>query len=235
MFLSGKWLEENGAKIVNPFHVDQIDCSAYTMRIGSEVYVSPDEIDGREASLLQLEHQQEISIPPGQFAFLISREWLNVPIGMMAFINLRTKLKSRGLINVSGFHVDPGYSGRLIFSVFNAGVQTVKLRANDKALLIWFARLEDPDARYAKSSPGYSGIESDLMASLPAKGASIGSVSMRLNRVEDQLNTYRKITGYIGALFLGLLAAFPIWDYVATQKSSQEGESQTIPSASTSN
>jgi dCTP deaminase len=224
MFLSGKWIEENGPKIINPFHVDQIDCSAYTMRIGSEVYVSPDKIDGREASLIQLNREQEIFIPPGQFAFLISREWLNVPVELMAFINLRTKLKSRGLINVSGFHVDPGYSGRLIFSVFNAGVQTVKLRENDEALLIWFARLEDPDARYAKSSPGFKRIESDLMASLPATGASIGSVSMRLSRVEDQLSAYRKIAGLIITLMVGILASYPIWNHFNPQYKVEQSE-----------
>lgn len=214
MFLSGKWLEKNGSGIINPFHSEQIDCSAYTMRIGSEVYVSPDEVDGRDASLIQLNHEQEISIPPGQFAFLISREWLNVPIGLMAFINLRTKLKSRGLINVSGFHVDPGYKGRLIFSVFNAGVQTVKLRANDRALLIWFARLEDPDANYAKKSVGFKGIGSDLMASLPPKGASIGSVSMRLSRLEDEVSFYKKVAGIMLAVAIGVVGAYPVWDYL---------------------
>ena len=166
MFLSGAWIEENGGKFIFPFKAELIDCSSYTMRIGSEVYVSPDAKDRRDATLLQLDHEQEISVPPGQFSFLISREHLNIPIDLMAFINLRTKLKSQGLINVSGFHVDPGYNGRLIFSVFNAGVKTVKMRADDPVLLIWFARLEMPDPRFSKQGkPGHKKISSDMMAS----------------------------------------------------------------------
>ncbi len=213
MFLSGAWLKKNGKSLVTPFNVDQIDCSAYTMRIGAEAYVSPDSSVGREPSVLQLQHTQEISIPPGQFAFLISRERVNVPIDLMAFINLRTKLKSRGLINVSGFHVDPGYSGQLIFSVFNAGIKTVILRENDKALLIWFARLEMPDAEFSKTTPGYNKIESDLIAQLPPAGSSIGSVSARLNRVEAELSLYKWIAGVVVTIAIG------IFTYYATEKS----------------
>jgi hypothetical protein len=38
----------------------------------------------------------------------------------MAFISMRTAFKFKGLVNISGFHVDPGYKGKLIFAVFNA-------------------------------------------------------------------------------------------------------------------
>ena len=58
---------------------------------------------------------------PGQFAFLLTDEIVEVPDSAMALISIKAKIKWRGLINVSGFHVDPGFKGRLIFSVYNAG------------------------------------------------------------------------------------------------------------------
>ena len=49
------------------------------------------------------------TIPPGQFAFLLTEEVVSVPPDALAFISIRAKTKFRGLVNVSGFHVDPGY------------------------------------------------------------------------------------------------------------------------------
>jgi dCTP deaminase len=40
---------------------------------------------------------------------------------------MKFKIKQRGLVNVSGFHVDPGYSGKLLFSVYNAGPRSIVL------------------------------------------------------------------------------------------------------------
>jgi dCTP deaminase len=45
------------------------------------------------------------------------------------------------LINVSGFHVDPGYKGNLVFSVYNAGSSQISLSAGEPCFLIWFADL----------------------------------------------------------------------------------------------
>ena len=53
----------------------------------------------------------------------------------MAFISIKAKLKFRGLVNVSGFHIDPGYRGKIIFAVFNAGPQPILLRRGQPATL----------------------------------------------------------------------------------------------------
>ena len=47
-----------------------------------------------------------------------------------------------GLVNVSGFHVDPGYKGRLKFAVYNAGGSDIKLTRGDAIFLIWFSELD---------------------------------------------------------------------------------------------
>ena len=50
-------------------------------------------------------------IPPGQFAFLLTAETVTMPDNAIAFISIKARLKFNGLINISGFHVDPGYRG----------------------------------------------------------------------------------------------------------------------------
>ncbi len=46
-----------------------------------------------------------------------------------------------GLINVSGFHVDPGFKGKLLFSVYNAGTGPISMEKGEPYFLIWFAEL----------------------------------------------------------------------------------------------
>src|SRR5439155_21170679 len=103
-----------------------------------------------------------VTIPPGQFGLLITEEEVITPNDAIAFISVRSHIKFRGLVNVSGFHVDPGYKGKLKFSVYNAGSQTIVLEVGEPAFIIWFADLDRPtkDSYYARK-PGHSRITAD--------------------------------------------------------------------------
>jgi dCTP deaminase len=48
-------------------------------------------------------------------------------------------------VNVSGFHVDPGYRGQLKFAVYNAGSRTIVLDQDQRVFMIWFANLDHTD------------------------------------------------------------------------------------------
>src|SRR5688572_6584079 len=104
------------AHLVDPFRDDLVKDCAYELRLGPEAYVTSD--DGVKRLL---DDGEQFKIPPGQFALLLTEESLKLPNNVLGLISLRSKYKLRGLISVSGFHVDPGFEGRLIFSVYNAG------------------------------------------------------------------------------------------------------------------
>jgi len=87
---------------------------------------------------------------------------VTVPNTALAFISVRATRKFRGLANVSGFHVDPGYSGRLVFSVFNAGPGSVHLARGDDCFLIWYADL-DRTTVLAKTVGGFEDIPTKLI------------------------------------------------------------------------
>jgi dCTP deaminase len=98
-----------------------------------------------------LNEGRSLSIPPGQFAFLLTEEVVEVPTSAIAFISMKTDMKFRGLVNVSGFHVDPGFKGPLKFAVFNAGSSPIVIKRGDDCFLIWYAELDNPnDASHAK-------------------------------------------------------------------------------------
>ena len=42
MFWSGETLRERLAPLIEPFEPERVDCAAYTLSVGREVYVSPE-------------------------------------------------------------------------------------------------------------------------------------------------------------------------------------------------
>ena len=114
------------------------------LSIGPEVYVSPTTRQPipTTVTVRKLTEGEAFTIPPGQFAFLLTEEVVSVPADALAFISIRAKTKFRGLVNVSGFHVDPGYRGQLTFAVFNAGPVPIHLKRGQPIFLIWYASLD---------------------------------------------------------------------------------------------
>lgn len=108
MFWSGETLIERLPKLIEPFVPERVDCAAYTLAIGPEVYVSPTDqtADPATVTVRKLDEDEAFTIPPGQFAFLLTEEIVSVPADALAFISIRAKTKFHGLVNVSGFHVD---------------------------------------------------------------------------------------------------------------------------------
>nr|WP_207209481.1 hypothetical protein [Frigidibacter mobilis] len=174
--------------------------------MGDEAYVSPEGQKDRSPTLRQLNHEEAVEIPAGQFAFLLTREFVTVPHDLIAFINMKNGLKSSGLVNVSGFHVDPGYKGRLVFAVFNAGPKKITVRQNDDAFLIWFARLEGATEKHARKKAGFNKIESELIARVPEESASLNSLTARIERMEKQLSWRRTAIIYIAGIISAVLA-----------------------------
>lgn len=187
-FWSSQILEKRLPTLVSDFERDRVDCNAYTLRVGSEVYVSPisEDQDSASRTIRSLENNEAFTIPPGQFAYLITEETVKIPLDAMAFISVKAKIKFRGLVNVSGFHVDPGYDGKLIFSVYNAGPATIHLRQGQNCFLIWFADLAHQSEKHKRGADN-SFISSDLINSAPGELKSLESLSAKIKLVEKDI------------------------------------------------
>ena len=203
-FWSGETLRMRLPSIVMEPHYseDRIDCNAYTMRLGAEIYVSPSRKKDAVRAKVKLEPGSGRTIPPGQFAFLLTEEYVEIPQDAMAFISMRSTYKCQGLVNVSGFHVDPGYRGHLVFAVFNASASQIHLHRGDPCFLMWFANLDEKSAPLdTKTDEGFVDIPSKLVNPLGArKIESLAGLSERVNSVENRLK-------FISAVVL--LAAVP--------------------------
>lgn len=214
-FWSGETLKERLPQLVYPYDEGAIDCAAYTLRVGSEVYVSPDrQISAPDRHTKQtLEQGDSFTIPPGQFAFLVTEERIKVPDDALAFISIKAKLKFNGLINISGFHVDPGYDGHLLFSVLNAGPRPLHLQRSQPLFLIWYATLDRVTAM-RKDEAGFVGIKPDMLTGISGEIQSLQRLSEDYRELERRfdakLNEIQSKTSSLSTLvnvFVGLAVA----------------------------
>ena len=191
-FWSGETLRGRLSELIDKPDPDCIDCAAYTLKVGPDYYVTPTDRSSnpKSVSLKTLKPGEAFAIPPGQFGYVLTEEVVTVPRGALAFISIRARVKWRGLINVSGFHVDPGFSGRLTFAVFNAGPVSVHLRQGDPTFLIWFADLDresEKDSKAAKQS--LTRMDLSVLNQVAGEVYSIQGLADRIRTAEKDLGT----------------------------------------------
>jgi dCTP deaminase len=187
-FWSGEKLRDRLPDLVDPRDPDLIDCAAYTLRVGPEYYVTPTDQtpDPKSRSLKLLLENEAFAVPPGQFAYLQTEEVVSVPHDAIAFISIRARIKWKGLINVSGFHVDPGFRGRLTYAVFNAGPSPIHLRRGEPCFLIWYADL-DRVSRSVKNTSTQERIDLLFLNSVSGELYSLDGLAKRIRETEKDL------------------------------------------------
>jgi dCTP deaminase len=170
-------------KIVAPYEEGRVVHSAYEMGIGGEAFVTSNPSDKT-----QVPAGAKIIIPPGQFGLLVTRETVHIAANAIAFISIRAGIKFQGLVNVSGFHVDPGYRGQLKFAVYNAGSRTIVLDQDQRVFMIWFADLDCPDDKpYPERTLPANVITADDVARIQGQVASPAELKKQLNDLKLEL------------------------------------------------
>lgn len=185
MFWSGETLRQNPT-VVSEFDEKQIDCNSYTIRMGDKYYITADK-EGANANKQSLKVGDTFVIPPGQFAYLLSKETVNIPASVMGFISMRTGLKFQGLINVSGFHVDPGYNGRLVLAVYNAGTLPVLITGGENIFKIWFAKLDVDATAHLFDGKASNDISNDLVRGMSREILTLQTLSEKVRAIDLKL------------------------------------------------
>jgi dCTP deaminase len=209
-FLGNKSLETllKGGDVITPFYPSAIKNGAYELSLGSQVFLT----DSLPKKVKDLTTGEQVTLSPGQFALLLTEETVNIPMDKMAFISIKASVKYKGLINVSGFHVDAGFKGKLLFSVYNAGSSQIILSRGSKYFPIWFADLD--------SKQTYHGIHEhqQRIPDEPVEDLSQGemtspaSLSIKIETNHDLvmkeinlLERDQKAKNYLAAVALGLV------------------------------
>lgn len=174
--------------LISPFDDSQIKHGAYQLRLGKEYFLTSDEPQNKR----KLQANEQIVLPPGQFALLLTLEQVKVPADSLAFISVRARYKLRGLVNVSGFHVDPGFEGCLKFGVYNAGPSAVVLDAKAPVFSIWFCRFSEVEQDpYDGHWQDQAAISADDVMKLQGTVSSPGELRRELNELHTNVMTLR--------------------------------------------
>lgn len=201
-YLGTKELAELLPSCIDKFDVNRIDNVAYELNLGDEVYLT-DSKDGKREKLD--DKNSQVVIKPGQFALLLTEEVVSIPNDILAFISIKFSQKIKGLINVSGFHVDPGFKGKIIFSVYNAGPATIVLDKGKPYFMIWFSQLTSSSEPYNGKHNGQNGISAENVNALNGKLASPNILLERIKANESKLTNLSWATGVIITLCIGII------------------------------
>lgn len=191
----------------------------YDLHLGEQVCLSS------SAQLQRLAWGDDITIGSGEFALLTTEEVLHLPLDIVGFISLRFSTAVKGLVNISGRHVDPGYHGLIVFSVYNASPSPCVIARGDAIFMIVFSRLDRPAPKKLGSKVGnLEGITSDwrtVVRGPPISLSAIANRTIQLERSMQQIETRNlesrlvaiettlKVVGAIAAVVAG--AALTWW------------------------
>jgi dCTP deaminase len=205
MFLSKQDIEARTCELFPQrglFDPTLINEASYDLRVGDEVFLSENQIPTRLS-----QDSPYVLLPPGQFALVKTFEEISIPSDLIGLLSIRSRYKFQGLINISGFHVDPTYKGHLIFSVQNVGPNDIRLKFMEPAFMLMWAKLLH-EYTGDKRKPGYDRIQLEHMAQLGGPSVTLTSLKRELDRISLSL----KISAAIGiALFGVLIAAILRW------------------------
>jgi dCTP deaminase len=198
-FWTGKYLRANLERLFKADTFcnseDVIDKAAYNLRLGKGVFLS-----SGEAPLALTDEQPYVTIRPGDYVLLTTYEYLTMPRDLLGFITLRYTFKKHGLMNVSGFHVDPGFHGRLVFSVFNVGTNDVVLRFLEPMFMLFVASLREEIEPKKGKHDGQECFSLDDVIAIRGRSASLVQMESRIKNIETNVNVYGTIV--IGALIV---------------------------------
>lgn len=190
-----------GEGYYNPANVQQ---ASYDLRLGSEVYIV-----GCEVPDTLTQRDPYASLAPGQFAILTTYEEVRIPNNVLAFITLRFTFKKQGLVNISGFHVDPSFHGKLKFAVQNVGPSDIRLKLCEPIFTIFFAELKSDQIGATRDNSEVH-IQQNLKGIGLEDLQSLGGSNITLAALQKEVHQLRTLILVYGPLaiaaFVGLLA-----------------------------
>ncbi|NHN79232.1 deoxycytidine triphosphate deaminase [Azotobacter chroococcum] len=216
MFLSGDTLKKNLESFIQSSNQSSVyvDCAAITLTVGNEIYITPSDDKAPHLKIILEEKKPQFEIPCGQFALITTEEIIKVPPEYLAFISFKATYKFKGLINVSGFHVDPGWNGQLTFSVFNAGPRNIVMEKGDAFALIWYAKLDlESTVDYRKNlKEPIKGLSSEKVTNMTGEVYSPFKLRSELEELKkDFLTLESKIINRYAAILFSIFSAFILY------------------------
>lgn len=193
-FLPHQSLADLAETVLGPKYDPKLVCEcAYELTLGSPVFLTRSEQERiqelgkyKTPGVVDLKDKECVSIPPGKFALLLTQETVCIPDRYIGLISIKAKKKWSGLVNVSGFHVDPGFQGQLLFSVLNAGPTDIVLQRGEPYFMLFLAELTARTAKpYSKALT--EGIPTDVLQAMSSPLASLQTLANDMSHLTSKI------------------------------------------------
>jgi dCTP deaminase len=178
------------------FEQSLLNQASYDLRLGEEYFLV-----GTESPQRLTEGEPYLCLPPGQFALLTTFETVDVPAFLIGFISVRTQFKLQGLVNISGFHVDPTFRGTLQFAVQNLSSSDIRLKFKEPTFTIFFAEVSDGDIGKHRE-PDRNGISLKHVQMFGGNSVTITNLHKEVDKLRMLITIYG---GIAAAAVVGIL------------------------------
>ncbi len=83
------------------------------------------------------------SLPPGSTVVVETREVINLPSNISAFGFPPNQISADGILMTNPGHIDPGYKGKISFTLINMSKKSFSLKKDDIIVTLLLVKLED--------------------------------------------------------------------------------------------
>lgn len=187
-------------QLVAPFDADRIANCSYELSMGPQALLT-----GEDQIRRDLDDGEQLRIPPGHFAQLMTEEKVRIPPEALGLISMKSQIKRLGLVNVSGFHVDPGFHGRLRFSVYNAGPSSVYISRGTPTFLIWFAALDTPTSDLYDGQGGRLSFTDQDTMEMQGDVFTPQVLADRMETIERRIGWRIQLGSYLAGTIVGVI------------------------------
>ena len=141
-----KMLRE-GTLSISPLEESQIQPASVDIRLGNMFSI----IEDLPAGVINLEEEiryrtietDRYVLLPGQFVLATTREYIELPVYLTAFVEGRSSLGRMGLFIQNAGWVDPGFRGEITLELFNANRCAIELKAGRRVGQLVFAEMDE--------------------------------------------------------------------------------------------
>ncbi|HIJ72076.1 MAG TPA: dCTP deaminase [Planctomycetes bacterium] len=140
---------DSGKLGIKPYELNKVESASYDLSVGGEAMVS----DKEEKIILSEGTYRPLRLEAGDFALVLTREYIKMPPDIAGQIGMRSSLARKGLILLAGMQIDPGFEGHLRFGLYNASPRTIFLDFGDPLCTIELHQLTGPVKNPKKPIP----------------------------------------------------------------------------------
>jgi deoxycytidine triphosphate deaminase/uncharacterized protein YoxC len=162
----------------------------------SEEFLKSDFKSPKKMSDLTAYEKREAVINPGEVVYVLTKEKINIPNDMYMHLSANRGMSEYGVLTLGGFAVDPGYSGKLMFGLYNYSSTPFTLIPGEKLVGAIFYRFDEEEARSIKEIKAPKSINRfpPRLVSIIDKYSPVGLSSLEdsIKAIKEQMEVLRQ-------------------------------------------